>query len=232
MMIRLRHLAAGAAPIAALVLGACGAATPASSDPSGLQTAAVEQRNLDVKVEASGTMQPPLIVDVKSKASGEVLKLYAETGDEVQAGKLLAEIDPRDVQNSFDQAQADLDVAKASLANATEQRKRADALRQSNVMTAQDYESATLQEANAKAQLIRAQTNLELAKQKLNDVKISAPISGTVITKTVEVGTIIASASQNVSGGTTLFQLANTDTMEVQALVDETGGCSRARKRP
>ncbi len=216
-----RFLAAGAAPIAALVLGACGAAAPVNKTPS-FQAVAAEQRPLDVKVEASGTMQPPLIVEVKSKASGQVLKLFAQTGDEVKQGQRLADIDPRDVRNAYAQAQADLEVAKAQVSTASEQRKRSEALRKSNVITAQEYEQSVLAEASAKSQLVKAQVNLELAQQKLGDVSIEAPLNATVIEKSVEVGTIIASASQTVSGGTTLFKIANTDTMQVKALVDET----------
>jgi len=220
--IALRRIAAGAAPLAVLVvLGACSAAAPAADAP-GFETATVEQRPLDVKVEASGTIQPPLIVEVKSKASGQVLKLFVQTGDEVKMGQMLANIDPRDVRNAYDQATADLEVAKAQLSTAAEQRKRDDALRKSNVITAQEYEAAVLSEAQGKAQLVKAQVNLELARQKLGDVTIEAPLNATVIEKSVEVGTIIASASQTVSGGTTLFKIANTDTMQVKALVDET----------
>ena len=216
-----RRVAAVAAALAALVLGACAASAPAEKAP-GFEAVAVEQRPLDVKVEASGTLQPPLIVDVKSKASGQVLKLHAQTGDEVKRGQLLAEIDPRDVRNAYAQAEADLEVAKASLSTATEQRKRSEALRKGNVITAQEYEQAVLSAASAKSQLVKAQVNLELAQQKLSDVTIEAPINATVLTKTVEEGTIIASASQTVSGGTTLFQIADVDTMQVKALVDET----------
>jgi HlyD family secretion protein len=215
------RLLAGAAPLAALVLSGCGAAAPASKDPA-FEAVAVEQRPLDVKVEASGTLQPPLIVEVKSKASGQVLKLFAQTGDEVKMGQLLANIDPRDVRNAYSQAVADLDVAKAQLATSTEQLKRDEALRKSNVITAQEYEQAVLAQASAKSQLVKGQVNLELAQQKLGDVTIEAPLNATVIEKSVEVGTIIASASQTVSGGTTLFKIANTDTMQVKALVDET----------
>ncbi len=220
--IGIRLMMAGAAPLAALVLGACGAASPANKAEDPSETAVVEQRPMDVKVEASGTLQPPLIVEVKSKAGGEVLSLNAQTGDEVRKGTLLATIDPRDVRNSYAQAEADLAVAQASVQTATEQRKRSDALRKSNVITAQEYESAVLSEAQAKSQLVKAQVNLQLAQQKLSDVTIEAPINATVIEKTVEIGNIIASAQSNVSGGTTLFKIADTDTMEVKALVDET----------
>jgi len=68
----------------------------------------VERRDIEVVAEAAGLVEPVRVVEVKSNASGEVLAVTAETGDRVERGALLAEIDPRDVQSSLDQAEADL----------------------------------------------------------------------------------------------------------------------------
>lgn len=177
---------------------------------------------MDIRVEAAGTVEPIRVVEVKSKASGEILRLTFETGHEVQQGALLAEIDPRDVRNALAQAEADLAVARERLAIAEAQRRRSADLRESSVITAQEFEAAALDEANAQAQLVKARTNLELARERMGDVTIRAPLAGTVIEKNVEVGQIIASASQNISGGTTLLRMADLSAMQVRALVDET----------
>jgi HlyD family secretion protein len=214
-------------PLAAvLVAGAfagtgCSRSTAEAAPPAN-EFAAVERRNLDIKAEASGTIEPIRVVEVKSKASGEVLRLPVETGDLVKRGDLLATIDPRDVQNAFNQAQADLDVAKARVTNSESQLKRTDELRKANVATEQELEQAQLDIANQKAQLVKAETNLQLAQERLADVTITAPIAGVVIERPIEVGTIIASASQNVSGGTTLMKMADLAQMQVRALIDET----------
>ena len=73
----------------------------------------VEHRDIVVSAQASGTIQPDTTVEVKSKASGEVLQLYAETGQVVKRGAPLVRIDARNARNALAQAQADLDVAKA-----------------------------------------------------------------------------------------------------------------------
>jgi HlyD family secretion protein len=194
----------------------------AEAPPPANEFALVERRNLDVKAEASGTIEPIRVVEVKSKASGEILRLPVETGDVVSRGDLLATIDPRDVQNAYNQAKADLDVAEARVANSESMLKRTDELRKANVATEQELEQAQLDIANQRAQLVKAQTNLQLAEERLKDVTIGAPISGVVIERPVEVGTIIASASQNVSGGTTLMKMADLAQMQVRALIDET----------
>ena len=186
------------------------------------ELAMIERRSLEVQAEAAGQIEPIRVVEVKSKASGEILSLSFETGDVVQRGALLATIDPRDVQNALDQARADLEVAKARDATSKAQRRRTEDLRAANVVTAQELESSMLDEANSAAQLIKASTNLQLAEERMKDVRITAPLDGTVIQKTVEIGQIIASASGNVSGGTTLLKMADLSQMQVRSLIDET----------
>jgi HlyD family secretion protein len=187
-----------------------------------LEYAVVEMRDMEILAEAAGQIEPIRVVEVKSKASGDVLRVHVDTGDEVPVGTLLAEIDPRDVRNAYAQADADIDVARARLTTAEAQKARIEELRRANVVTEQELENSLLEEANARANYIKARTNLELASERLGDVTIRAPINGTIISKQIEVGQIIASASQNISGGTTLFLMADLSEMQVRALIDET----------
>jgi HlyD family secretion protein len=175
-----------------------------------------------ITAEATGQVEPVRQVEVKSKASGEILRLHADIGDRVDPGTLLAEIDPRDVQNAFDQAEADLEVAQARVDISQAQLERSTELLDAGVITQQEFESQRLDYANSRAGLVKAQTNLELAQLRLSDVTIRAPISGTILTRNVEEGTVIQSASSNVSGGSILFVMANLDEMQVRTLVDET----------
>lgn len=212
--------------VAALALGAAVVAgcnrEAETQTAAGPETALVERRTIDVRVEATGQIEPIRIVEVKSKASGEVLRIHVETGDEVAQGQLLAEIDPRDVRNALAQAEADLEVARARLQTSVAQRERAEELRKANVVTEQEYEAAVLDEANSRAQLIKAEVNLELAQERMGDVTIRAPLVGTIIARTVEIGQIIQSASANISGGSTLMTMADLKEMQVRALIDET----------
>lgn len=183
--------------------------------------AAVERRDLEIRAESSGQIEPVRIVEVKSKVSGELTRITVETGDEIEQGALIASVDPRDVRNSYAQAAADMGLARARVETAQAQRRRAEKLAREGILSTQDLENTQLEETNARAQLLKAQTNLELAQEKTADVTIRAPISGTVIEKTVEQGQIIASASGNVSGGTTLIKMADLATVRARALVDE-----------
>ena len=212
---------------AVLILGSAGIAACSSAEvaeeaePTRL-TADVTLGDLLIRAEATGNVEPVREVEVKSKASGEILRLHIDVGDEVSRGALLAEIDPRDVRNNYNQVQADLEVARARLEISEAQLERSNQLLTAEVITQQEHESARIEYANSRASLVRAETNYELAELQMQDVSITAPMSGTVIQKNVEEGAVIQSASQNVSGGTTLFLMANLGEMQVRTLVDET----------
>jgi HlyD family secretion protein len=216
-----KHFASSVALLAASALAACGSANAGERNGS-LEVAAVEQRDLLIRVDASGEVEPLRLVEVKSNAGGEILRLLVDTGDDIAQGALMADINPRDVRNSFLQAQADVEVARAHVATRESALRRAQELRQANIMTLQEFEAAQLDMTQARAQLIKAQTSLDLARERMGDITIRAPITGTVVQKNVEAGQIIASATGNVSGGTTLFIMADLARMRVRALVDQT----------
>ncbi len=202
----------------ALGLAACHKAQPAPL----YEKVPVERRDIVVSASAAGSIQPILTVDVKSKASGEIIEMRVETGDEVRPGQLLAKIDPRTPRANLEQAEASLQVAEAQLANARAQLARADTLFKSQAITETEYESAKLAYAQANAQLVNARTNVQSAKDAMEDTQVRAPLKGTMIQKNVELGTVISSPTRDVGGGTVLFKMANLDTVQVEALVDET----------
>jgi len=183
--------------------------------------ASVTHRDLSITAEASGLVEPVQVIEVKSKASGEVLKVLADSGDHVEKGALLATIDPRDVQSALDQAQADRDAAKVKAQVTAAHQARMKTLRDSQTVTQEEYEDAVDAASSAQASLVRADAALTLAKERSQDVVIRAPSAGTVLTRSVQPGGIIASATSNVSGGTTLFTMADLSQMQVRAQVSE-----------
>jgi len=85
-------------------------------DPSKL--AKVEKGDLAKSVVATGKVEPITKVEVKSKASGIVKKLYVEYGDRVKRGQLLAQLDKVEIQAGVEQSRAALEAAQANLASA------------------------------------------------------------------------------------------------------------------
>jgi HlyD family secretion protein len=207
--------------LAAIAVGALGGCAEEEALPV-YQAVPVSTRNIVVSASAAGVIEPILTVDIKSKASGELLEMRVDVGDVVAPGQLLVKVDPRVPSNALRQAQADLDVAKASVQNAEAQLARAEELYKTQSITETEYEAAVLAAANARAQLIRAERNVEDSQIAFDDTDVRAPSRGVIIQKNVEVGTVIQSATSNVGGGAVLFQMANLDTVQVRALVDET----------
>jgi len=188
----------------------------------GYELVPVSTRDIVVSASAAGAIEPVTTVEVKSKASGEIVEVRVEVGDEVEPGDLLVKVDPRVPQNALTQAEADLDVARAQLANAESQLRRSEELYHTQSITEQEYETAGLTRANANAQLVRAERSVEDARIAFEDTEVRARSAGTIIQRNVEVGTVISSATSNVSGGAVLMIMANLDSVQVRALVDET----------
>jgi len=186
------------------------------------QALAVEQRDIIVSAQASGTIKPDTLIEVRSQASGEVTEINVQTGDQVRRGTLMVEIDPRTAQNNVEQAQAALDVARARVQNATAAKKRSDELFQSQSISETERDAATLDFANANAELVRTRVALENARIALEQTEVRSPINGTVITKTIERGSVITSSTQGVGGGTILMTMADLNLVQVRSLVDET----------
>jgi HlyD family secretion protein len=204
--------------LALAFITACKEETP----PPPYQAVPVERRDIVVSAQASGAIQPDTTVEVKSKASGEIQELRVETGQVVKRGDLMVRVDPRIPRNAVAQAQADLEVAQARLANAASQRRRADELFKSQSITEQEHEQALLDYANANAEVVRARVSLDNARDQLDDTNVRAPINGTIIEKQVERGQVISSPTNDVGGGTVLLKMADLNLVQVRTLVDET----------
>ena len=181
----------------------------------------VGPKQLELIVEASGSIEAISAVEIKSKASGEILYLGAEVGDLIQKSDVLARIDQRTPSNTLSQTQADLDVAKVRLGNADSQLKRGIELHKAKSISDKAFEDIQEQHATAKAQLVRAEVFLENANIALDDTLVRSPIKGTVIFRPVEIGQVITSPTAAVGGGTLLMTMANLNQVRVRAVVDE-----------
>ena len=181
----------------------------------------IGSKQLELIVEASGSIEAISAVEIKSKASGEILYLGAQVGDFIQKGDVLARIDQRTPSNALSQAQADLDVAKVRLGNADSQLKRGIELHKSKSISDKAFEDIQEQHATAKAQQVRAEVFLENAKIALDDTLVRSPIKGTVIFRPVEMGQVITSPTAAVGGGTLLMTMADLNQVRVRAVVDE-----------
>ena len=181
----------------------------------------VSPKNLFVSIEASGLIEAISSVEIKSKASGEILFLGAEVGDFIDKGSMLSQIDQRTPKNILDQSKSDLTASNVRLENAEAQFKRGKKLHDNGSISDKDFEDIQEAFAQAKSTLVRTQVSYENAKIALDDTVVRSPVSGTVISRPVEVGQVISSPTQAVGGGTVLMTMADLSKVRVRALVDE-----------
>ena len=178
-------------------------------------------QTLEVSIEASGVIEAISSVEIKSKASGEVLFLGAEVGDFVNKGFTLAQIDQRTANNIVDQSQSDLEAAKVRLTNAEAQYERGLELHTNSSISDKDFEDIKENYAQAKSTLVRTEVSYENAKISLDDTLVKSPISGTVISRPVEVGQVISSPTSAFGEGSIIMTMADLSKVRVRALVDE-----------
>ncbi len=203
----------------AFLVAACGGGD--TSAPR-YESATVTRGDLEVTVEASGTIEPVSTVEVKSKASGEIREMGAEIGDAVKAGQPLVRIDPRTPRNRVDQAAAEVNAAAQRLATARTQLARGEKLSENAWINQSELEALELEVANTEAQAVAARVELENARIALEDTEVRARSDGTILTRLVERGQVISSPTQDVGGGTLLLTMADLARVRARVRVDET----------
>ncbi len=114
-------------PVLGIVVGASALRKSPPIDPSKLAT--VARGDIARSVVATGKIEPLTKVEVKSKASGIVKKIFVDAGDRVRTGQVLVELDKEQLEANVREAQAQLQAARAALqaAQATLQRNKVDA---------------------------------------------------------------------------------------------------------
>jgi multidrug efflux system membrane fusion protein len=138
----------------------------------------VERRDMRVLVSAIGTMSPRATAVVRAKVSGELLRLHFKEGDEVKAGQLLAEIDPRSFQASFDQIQGTLQRDQALLKNAQLDLQRYKELQAQDSIASQQVDTQAALVRQYQGTVAADQAQADAARLQLGYTRITAPIVG------------------------------------------------------
>jgi len=123
-------------------------------EPSEMPTATVELGSISEVISASGTIEPLMIVEVSSKASGKIIKMLVDKGDELYEGDVVAEIEKTYAQTDVDQAEADLRSANARL-------------EQSRINIELEKKQREIQLSQAEKNLTDAQTRLAQLEEQL-----------------------------------------------------------------
>ena len=177
-------------------LAACGGRSALT--PAGLPVTAAraEKRPLPYEIAATGTAEPVQTVAVVSQVGGQLAKVTFKEGEDVKAGQLLIQIDPRPYQAVLDQSLGILARDQAQLANAEADLKRYEALVAKEYVTAQQYEQAKTTAQAQRATLAADRANVETARLNLQFASIRAPISGRAGSLLVKEGNLVKAGGQ------------------------------------
>lgn len=140
--------------------------------------AKVLQRDVPVQIRVIGTVEPYSNVIIRSRVSGELTKVHVQPGQDVKAGDLLFEIDPRPFEAALHEAQAMLDRDQALAQNAGIDAERVADLYAKNAATREEADKAKYTAEATKATVRADQASVETANLQLAYAKIKAPITG------------------------------------------------------
>jgi HlyD family secretion protein len=210
--------------------------------PQQVEVIKVEKRDLTAQVYGNGTVEAKVVVGVSSKITGRIMELYADQGDHVKSGQLLAKLENDDFLYQEQQSeaglnrsaanliveQANLQKAKASLTLAEKNAGRFKTLAEKNLVSkleAEQYDTAC---QVAREEVVRSQAMIDavrmeqqanraglgFTRSKVADTLIYAPQDGIIITRDLEKGA-------TVTPGMSIFTLADPRSVWVKANVDE-----------
>ena len=200
--------------------------------PYKLEKARVERGDVTGRVTATGTLSALVTVQVGSQVSGRIAELYADFGQRVKRGQVIARLDERLFAAQAEQGRAnreaaagDLEKAQAQAEEADRKLKRTRVLAEQNLVAHAELDSAETAAKAARAAVAAATGNRSQAAATYHQAKVNlgyttivSPINGIVISRNVDVGQTVAASLQ----APTLFTIAeDLSKMQVHAAVSE-----------
>jgi membrane fusion protein, multidrug efflux system len=205
---------------AALVLAACNRGKDQASAPAeppvtilGPESVVVlDSVRLRAGPKISGTLQPEVEAQVRAEVAGTVLQTYAEQGQRVAKGTLLARIDRRAVEDAYLSAQSQVRSAEANRDIAERNAERFRSLAKAGAVAERDLEQAESQATAADAQVADARARLASAQKTLGQTRVTAPITGVVSERQASPGDV-------VQVGAALFSIVDPRSLRLQGTV-------------
>lgn len=202
-------------------------------------TETVKRQNLDKTVLATGTVRANQRIEVGAQVSGKIQRIYVSLGQAVRSGELIAEIDSRNQQNSFDKAQAQLAVYRTqlkakqtALSVAQANYQRYSKLYQQKSGSLSDLDSAKSTLAAAQAAVDELNNQIQIAEISVRDAsldlgytKITSPIDGVIVSIPMSEGQTV-NANQS---SPTIVQVADLSKMQVKMEIAE-GDIAQVKK--
>ncbi|SEM45918.1 membrane fusion protein, multidrug efflux system [Luteibacter sp. UNCMF331Sha3.1] len=174
----------------------------ADQPPVPVTVVPVSAQDVPVYLTATGTAQARNSVVVRPQVGGQLMKLNFQEGEEVKAGEVIAEIDPRTIQSQYDQAQAKLRQDQAAAATARNNLERSQNLVSKGgqqYVSKQDLDNLKNTLDQAAATVVADQASIRASQVQLGFTKVIAPIDGLAGIRAVDVGNIVSTTDSIVT---------------------------------
>ena len=207
------------AGVAVLAVGGAAVAMSHSKDEGPKwRTAKVDLGDIRQRISATGILNPVVSVNVGSQVSGTISALYADFNTQVKQGQPIAQIEPSLFRAQLENDEAGLKAAIAKTQDAKRQMDRGKRLFDGQLMAEQDYQTLVTAYQQAMGSQASVQAAVDRDKTNLGYCTIKAPVSGTVISRAVDVGQTVAASFSTPN----LFIIGKDLTkMQVLATIDE-----------
>ncbi|MFJ4454821.1 MdtA/MuxA family multidrug efflux RND transporter periplasmic adaptor subunit [Pseudomonas sp. NPDC089392] len=188
-----------------------------SSDPVPVRVEPVRVGDFPLYYKALGTVTATNTVNVRSRVAGELVKIHFKEGQQVKAGDLLAEIDPRPYRIALQQAEGTLAQNQAQLKNAQVDLARYKGLYAEDSIAKQTLDTAEAQVAQFQGLVKTNQAQVNDARLNLDFTQIRAPINGRVGLRQLDLGNLVAA-----NDTTALVVITQTEPISVAFTLPET----------
>lgn len=165
--------------------------------PTPVQVVKAIKEDLKVHIKSIGTVTPLNTVTVRSRVDGPLINLRFTEGQRVNAGDLLAEIDPASYKIKLAQAEGLLQETRAQLKNAEEDLRLYERLLTQNSIAKQQYDKQQALVEQLRGTLKNHSAQVEDARLQLSYTRITAPIAGRTGLRRVDVGNLINAGDSN-----------------------------------
>ncbi|HEY0332860.1 MAG TPA: efflux RND transporter periplasmic adaptor subunit [Stenotrophomonas sp.] len=179
--------------------GAADGAAGQDTGPVPVTAVAAELREVPVYANALGTVTALNTVTINPQVSGQLLSINFKEGQEVKKGDLLAQIDPRSLQASFDEATAAKRQNQALLATARANFARSSAPEYQQYVSKTDLDTQRNQVSQYEAAVAANDASMRAAQVQLQYTRITAPIDGIAGIRGVDAGNIVSTSSAIVT---------------------------------
>jgi len=176
------------------------------------------QEDFQQKLTYNGDVIPIQQANIFSRVSGNIEKMYADIGQSVHAGQLLAVVDSTSYAAQMRQSAGLLAQAKAAEQNADAVYKRSKQLLDQKLISQQDFDNAEAALHTAQGQVAAQKAALENAEITLNYCKITAPFSGYIVKRLLDPGVYVVVSPV---GNSTLYSLQDMDKVKIYIYVQE-----------